>query len=66
MQWMYMHGSGNTVKEVNMECVNCCYYWKEDWEDRPSCHWTSRCPDDKAPCEYDDTDYVNEMEDYYE
>lgn len=33
------------------ERSNCGYYWKEEWEDFPTCHfegwWT-------APCEADD------------
>ena len=44
----------------NLKCADCCYYWQEGDEEHPYCHWESRCPDDKAPCEYDDTDYVEE------
>lgn len=37
-----------------MTCAssNCGYYWQEDGEDYPRCHY----PDDgtPAPCEYDD------------
>lgn len=40
-----------------MNCENCCYFWKEENEERACCHWISRCPDDEAPCEYDDTGY---------
>lgn len=36
------------------ECKDCCYYWKEDHEDYPHCHWCYRCPDDIPPCEYDE------------
>lgn len=43
-----------------MKCTDCCYFWKEENEERACCHWESRCPDDKAPCEYDDTDYTEE------
>ena len=32
-------------------CAICGYFWKEDYEERPSCHWVSRCPDDFPPCE---------------
>lgn len=41
-----------------LKCENCCYQWKEAWEKYPSCHWVERAPDDKAPCEYDETDYI--------
>lgn len=43
-------------------CYDCCYYWKEDGEQRECCHWVSRCPDDKAPCEYSKEDYVQDPE----
>lgn len=34
------------------EKMNCGYYWQEEGEDYPRCHY----PDDgtPAPCEYDD------------
>ena len=34
------------------EISNCGYYWKEEGEEYPRCHY----PDDgtKAPCEYED------------
>ena len=41
-----------------MKCADCAYYWKEDYEDRPQCHWESRCPGDMAPC--DEEDYYEE------
>lgn len=34
------------------ERTNCGYYWKEEGEDFPCCHFTG--PDGWAPCEYDD------------
>ena len=39
------------------EKMNCGYWWKEEGEDYPRCHY----PDDgtPAPCEYDD-DYEPE------
>ena len=37
-----------------MKCVECCYYWKEENEDRACCHWVARCAGDIAPCEYED------------
>lgn len=36
---------------MNMNCKDCCYFWKEEDGERANCHWESRCPDDKAPCE---------------
>ena len=38
----------------NLECKDCCYFWKEDGEPWPGCHWEERCPGDLAPCEEDD------------
>lgn len=48
-----------------LRCSECCYQWKEEWEDYETCHWESRCPDDKAPCEYDEYDmgYMDDYED---
>lgn len=40
-----------------LKCVNCGFFWQENDENHPYCHWEARCPDDKAPCEYDDEDY---------
>ena len=44
------------------EKMNCGYYWQEDGEDYPRCHY----PDDgtPAPCEYDDDwdDYDRDYE----
>lgn len=37
-----------------MKCIECPFHWREEWERYPSCHWVKRCPDDMAPCEYDD------------
>ena len=37
------------------EQSNCGYYWKEEWEDFPSCHFEGWV----APCEYED-DYKEE------
>lgn len=37
------------------EQINCGYYWKEDGEDFPCCHFEGW----KAPCEYED-DYEEE------
>lgn len=37
-----------------MTCKDCPYYWKEEWEKFPGCHFEERGPDDRAPCEYED------------
>lgn len=37
-------------------CLECCYCWREDWEDRPHCHWTMCAPGEVPPCENDDYD----------
>lgn len=29
----------------------CGYYWQEEWEDYPSCHYNDPWP---APCEYEE------------
>lgn len=34
-----------------MKCAECCYYWQNDDENRPCCHWEARCAGDMAPCE---------------
>lgn len=39
----------------------CGYYWQEEWEDYPSCHYNDPWP---APCEYDDALEEEEDEDY--
>lgn len=33
-------------------CANCGYWWQEEWEDYPSCHYEG--PTEWAPCEQDD------------
>lgn len=49
----------------NMTCKDCAYYWKEENEERACCHWTSRCPDDSAPCEEENIpSYDYEEEDF--
>lgn len=40
-----------------MKCVDCGYYWKEDYERVASCHFVG--PEGWAPCEVED----NETED---
>ena len=41
------------------ERINCGYYWKEEWEDFPSCKFHGFGP---APCEVDD-EYGEDEED---
>ena len=36
-----------------MKCEECCYYWQDENERRPRCHWEACCPGDMAPCEYE-------------
>ena len=42
-----------------MKCADCCYFWKEENESYPSCHWEPHAPGDMAPCDYED-DYDEE------
>ena len=44
-----------------LKCAECCYFWQEENENHPYCHWEARCPDDQAPCEYED-DYEEEWD----
>lgn len=37
-----------------MICKDCCYFWKDENEEYPGCHFVDRCPGDKAPCEEED------------
>ena len=39
-----------------MKCVDCYYYWKNEDNEYPCCHWASRCPDDIPPCEDEEAD----------
>lgn len=49
-----------TRKEIaDMKCSDCCYFWKEEDENYPSCHWESRAPSDAPPCE-EENDYDEE------
>lgn len=42
-------------------CDNCGYYWEEEWEKYPGCHYGDQpWP---APCEYDDYDCNEDDED---
>ena len=46
-----------SLKEIAKEhakagpCEDCAYHWADDGEEYSRCHWESRCPGDKAPCE---------------
>lgn len=50
------------------ECAKrgCSYYWQEEGEAYPRCHWESRCPGDVAPCDEDDVYYADEPESEWE
>ena len=41
-------------------CERCGYFWREGWEDYPSCHYEG--PDEWAPCEQDGDDYEEDDE----
>lgn len=47
-----------------MKCEECCYYWKEENEDRAYCHWEARCAGDMAPCEYENEDFSEAWDDF--
>lgn len=38
-----------------MRCADCCYFWKEENESCPSCHWEPRAPGDMTPCDYEES-----------
>lgn len=37
-----------------MKCEDCAYYWQEENESRPMCHFHAMSDWDKSPCEYSD------------
>ena len=45
--------------EETSRCETCGYYWQDEGENCPSCHYDDPWP---APCEYDDYDYESEEE----
>lgn len=47
-----------------MKCEECCYYWQDEDESRPRCHWEACCPGDMAPCEYDTLETADDPEDW--
>lgn len=47
-----------------MKCTECCYYWQDEDESRPRCHWEACCPGDMAPCEYDTLETADDPEDW--
>ena len=49
-----------------MKCEECCYYWQDEDESRPRCHWEACCPGDMAPCEYDTMETADDPEDWEE
>lgn len=38
----------------DLKCRDCPYFWQEDDEERPYCHYVSLGSWDPAPCEQDD------------
>ena len=49
-----------------MKCEECCYYWQDEDESRPRCHWEAKCGGDMAPCEYDTLETADDPEDWKE
>ena len=49
-----------------MKCIECCYYWQDEDESRPRCHWEACCPGDMAPCEYETMETADDPEDWEE
>ena len=45
-----------------MKCTDCPYYWKEELEDYPGCHFDPVHHPTPSPCEYDD--YYREEDEY--
>ena len=41
------------------EKINCGYYWQEEWESHPTCHYNDPWP---APCEnaYEEEDFPDD------
>ena len=52
-------------KHLGCADSNCGYYWQDEGEDRPSCHFPSNDPF-PAPCEEDDWDAEPAEEDVEE
>ena len=48
-----------------MKCTNCSYYWKEECEDYPSCHFDENYHPTPSPCEEEDM-YEEDEYDYDE
>lgn len=51
-------------EEETMKCTECCYYWQDEDESRPRCHWEVRCPGDMAPCDYETMKTLMTSEDW--
>lgn len=39
-----------------MKCKDCAYYWQDDDDDFPQCHFEKLGEWDTAPCECDDSE----------
>ncbi len=49
----------------DLKCKDCPYYWREDEDEWPVCHYESLGSWDPAPCEQvpaDDPDKVNDLD----
>lgn len=48
-----------------MKCVDCPYYWKDETDEYPCCHFDPVYHPTPSPCEYDDVyGYENCEEEY--
>ena len=48
-----------------MKCTDCPYYWKEESDEYPCCHFDETYHATPSPCEYDDVyGYEEETEEY--
>lgn len=47
-----------------MKCEECCYYWQDEDESRPRCHYED--PRFPAPCEYETMETADDPEDWEE
>ena len=48
----------DSKEEIEMTCIDCCYFWREEDEESRCCHWEPRCPGDIPPCEEEEEEDV--------
>ena len=70
-EWVDEMYPTNEEDENMSECAKrgCCYYWQDEDEAYPRCHWECHCPGDMAPCEYEsyvESHYADDPEDWEE